>query len=181
MDRPPVYGTINGQGSIKGTAFQPRNLAIEGDLTGHEVTVYGRPVKDIIAKVTGNVLNERPAEDPAVRVPQEPLGDGRAVYERNQGLAVGVRVPDLDLKEAGDLFRKVDTNARDAARKGELDPPLLGGTLDGQWTIDVSRPNLDSIRADGRFTAKTSAPPASPPTWWKAPPPWRTAISTWAR
>jgi hypothetical protein len=153
-DTPPVYGYVSGEGSLKGTAFDPRNLAIEGEVKARDLTLFDHPVKDLLAKLKGTVGNDTAEFKTEAFEFLKGHWSMDALYtKQTRAVRVVLRVPDLDLKEAGDLLRKVDTNARDAERRGELDPPLLGGTLGGEWTIDIPRPDLQRIAARGRFTA----------------------------
>jgi hypothetical protein len=154
QDRPPIYGFVKGQAHIKGTAFQPRNLTIEGELNGEGVTAYKRPVKDIKVKVSGFANNDRAELKSEQFEALKAHWSLDAAYTANdRALTIGVRVPDLDLRELEDLLRPLAPDDRQTARKDEPRPGPLSGKLDGQWTINVFRPAIDRVRVKGGFKA----------------------------
>lgn len=154
-DKPPIFGFLRGSASVTGTAFQPRKLKVDGELNGEGLTVYQRTLKDVKAKVSGMVWNDRAELNADHFELLQSNWSMNAVYTRqSRALTIGVSVPDLDLAQVGDLLKPVDPQDRDSARKEGPRTRLLAGRLDGKWTINVSGPSVDRIRVTGGFTAR---------------------------
>ena len=151
-DRPPVFGFLKGEARIRGTAFNPRSLTIEGKLNGENVSLYGRTVGDVEAKLSGKADNEQAF----VRTDKLKFLEGfwalDAVYARKtKAVTVGVSVEDLDLKHVGALAQKHSAKELTSARRDEPQVDFLSGVFRGKWQVVLPGADLEQIKAEGNF------------------------------
>ena len=149
-DRPPVYGYISGEGSLKGTLFNPRNLRLEGKLLGEGVTAYKRSIGDLNVKVSGTADNNHAV----LKSEQLELLKGQwsfdALYtKQSRAVAMNLRVAELDLREVGDLLAPFDPNDTRPVRRTEQETDTLSGRLTGEWNFEVPGTDKDRLRVNG--------------------------------
>jgi hypothetical protein len=154
-DKPPVYGYLSGEASVRGTVFQPRNLEIEGKLLGEGVTAYNRSIGDLNVKITGHADNDKAV----LKSDQLELLKGRwsfdAQYARqDNAVTANLRVADLDLKEVGDLLVPFNPNDTRPVRRTKQDVDLLSGRVTADWRFDLPHADKDRIKVDGTVKAR---------------------------
>ena len=149
-DRPPVYGYISGEASVRGTLFNPRNLKLEGKLLGEGVTAYKRSIGDLNVKVTGEADNNHAV----LKSEQLELLKGQwsfdALYtKQSRAVTMNLRVAELDLREVGDLLAPFDPNDTRPVRRTEQETDLISGRLSGEWNFEVGNADKDRVRVNG--------------------------------
>lgn len=154
-DRPPIYGYLSGEASVKGTLFRPRELKLEGKLIGEGVTAYKRSIGDLDVKITGYADNNHAL----LKSEQLELLKGQwsfdALYTRqSKAVTMNLRVADLDLREVGDLTVPFDPNDTRPVRRTEQQTDVISGRLTGEWTIEVPKADKDRIKVNGAVKAR---------------------------
>jgi hypothetical protein len=153
-DRPPLYGYLSGEASIKGTVLEPRDLKIDGKLLGEGVTLYQRSLGDFNVKVGGHIDGMHAM----LRSEKLEMLKGQwsfdALYTQQSGaVTMNLRVADLDLREVGDLLVRFDPNWTGPVRQTKQDVDLLGGHVSAEWNIEVPRTDKDRLRVSGGVRA----------------------------
>lgn len=140
----PVRGRFRSEGHVRGT-LDPLRLAFTGTVRGTDLVVLDRPFGDIRGVMDG-IVNESSGafvmRDVALLGGKWSVGGVWPYNEPDKmsdhdSLRVSVDVEQLSLKEIGELLRT----------------PGVGGTVNGGWKIDITKPRRDLIAARGSFTA----------------------------
>lgn len=135
-----IGGDLRAQATLKGTAFRPRDLSVEGELHAEQLRLKNRMLGDVVIAFGGNIT----ADKATLESQELDLLGGKWSFlatwldrdpvVNDDNLRVRIKVRELPLSQVGEAF----------GRQG------VEGVLDGAWTFNI--PDMSRRRAFGSGT-----------------------------